>query len=142
MVVRDLNSMYNAVKRDEREVRLEDKGLEEFAILYAKDSNALKKLLKGGAGGAALGAGGIAAAIFTGGIFIPFALMGAGLFKLGKAITYDIVKGSKEDKELVNAKKQVMSKYSNINFEQFGKILQKYYKVTSEGNSYVTFTHK
>lgn len=141
MKVTDLYALNGALKRDEREIRIEDPALTELRVLAASDVNALKQILSGSGLGLVLGLGGLALGFATSAVLLPFALLGAGIFKMGKSITYDFAKGIKTDKQLRDAQNQIADKYKGLNVKEMFKLINSYYDETSSGKSYSVLRH-
>ena len=141
MTVTDLYALNSALEKDENEIRIQDPALTEIKVLLSSDVNMLKNMLKGGGLGFALAMGGVLD-MFTGAFLLPLALMAAGVFKMGKAITYDTVKGIKTDNQLKEAQNQISNKYKEIDIKRMFELIKTYYSETSSGNSYSVLKHK
>lgn len=142
MVVKDLKALSKALKKDSQEIRIEDPALTELRILAASDIKGFKKALKNGGLGAAISGAGVVAAIFTGGILLPFVLLGAGIATMGKSLTADLALGIKDDHELKVAKNDIAKKYKGLNMKEVYDLMNRYYTETSKGNTYSVLTHK
>ena len=141
--LKDLNS---AVNRDEKTITIKEPALTEYRVLISDSPSALGNALKGM---------GVSAALVTGAAFVPaliaipivgpligLGVLGAGVFKGAKAITYDVAKDIKTTDQLNAAKKQIQSQYSGVDFNSLFSSINKFYKQGSVGKSYLELVHK
>ena len=107
----DLNALYNALLNDKRSITIKDPALNEYKVLMAKDTKALKNMLSGGGKGFALGLAGAGLSFIP--VIGPVLALGmtvAGLFRSTKALTYDLAMGIKSDNELKAVQQEIRKK--------------------------------
>ena len=141
--VYDFYSLNSAVRADESEIKVEGKAFEDMSYFLTKSRNVLAKPLKGYTTGAALTGGAVILSTITAGVAIPAALLGAGLFKIGKSIVYDPFKGHSDDKkEHKKVYDEISKKYPSIDIDDMFKRISKNYVVSKKGGNFVEMKHK
>lgn len=120
-IARTLNELYAAVNRDEHEIKMMGSAMEEYKKFGDRRLSAAAIGGMGGAGAATIG-------FFLGG---P---IGAGIgAATGLALGTYSNQGQKKDEDKYFAKNSCNGLRQKI---------EKYYRVSSKGNSYITITHK